>query len=155
MLCQFLRRQARVGKLVASWCIRWSSTDLLGYAKREIKKVSHVALGHQWYTYWSHVLHILLLLLDHRLEVYVNFYSQRLVVCFALTALLFDIVHSPPSLLPIDFKLFNLVQTTRFFSEGAPWTLTCLARVLSTRTVALIAGICIRSWHSYSIEKTA
>ena len=62
-------------------------------------------------TYRLHVLDILLLLLNHGLEIYIHFDTHGVVVSFSLTALFLNVIHSFATLLSVDLQLFDLVET--------------------------------------------
>lgn len=69
-------------------------------------------------TYRLHELDVLLLLLDHGLEVDVDFDAKSLVGCLALTPHLLYIVHSFATFLPVDLQFFDLVKARRFLVES-------------------------------------
>ena len=91
-----------------------------------------------WLTYWLHDRHILLLLLDHGLEVHVDFDAERGVVLLPQRSLLLDIVHSAAALLTIDFQLFDLVQAGRLLLHRGHVAAWGLGGCNPTSNVALI-----------------
>lgn len=68
-------------------------------------------------TYGLHKLNIFLLLLDHGLEVDIDFDTEGLIRRLSLAPHLFDIVHAFATLLSINLQLFYLVQAGGLFRK--------------------------------------
>ena len=96
----------------------------------------------------SHALHIILLFLNHGLEIYINFNAQCFIVGLTLTALLFDVIHALSTLFSIDLQFFDLIEAARFLGESRTWSLTTLPWFIICSTIALVACIASLSWYT-------
>ena len=121
-------------------------------------------------TYRLHHRDILLLLLNHGLEVDIYLDAEGLVVCFPLTPFLLYVVHTTAPLLTVNLEFFNFIEAGRLLGECAaslpahvvhPCSHIALVGASSRTTTnsgccILVEATCyaacvlIISWHTYN-----